>query len=121
MKTGLAVMKHDGNLIKSGQYFLITEEEARQTWGDEFEEHWDYVNGGYRARWVERPKSLRSDADNIQSVGVLHALHCVVSLSTHKTPITIKEVLTEITGLLPEIDVNGPRLGRSWRLHGSLT
>jgi len=33
-----------------GRYFLITEEEAKATWGeDDYEAYWSYERGGYVA------------------------------------------------------------------------
>ncbi|KAF2094131.1 hypothetical protein NA57DRAFT_60771 [Rhizodiscina lignyota] len=42
------------------RYFLITEEEARDHWGDEYDQYWNYAAGGYRA-----------------GLDMFHTLHCV--------------------------------------------
>ncbi|ETI25970.1 hypothetical protein G647_02747 [Cladophialophora carrionii CBS 160.54] len=43
-----------------GRYFLITEEEARASWGEEIEEYWDEQRGGY-----------------VTGLDVFHTLHCL--------------------------------------------
>jgi hypothetical protein len=44
------------------RYILITEEEARDTWGEEYVEFWDPYRGGYEV-----------------GLDVFHTLHCLVS------------------------------------------
>lgn len=43
-----------------GLYFLVTDEEAKQSWGESLDEYWDDRRGGYRA-----------------GLDVFHSLHCL--------------------------------------------
>lgn len=36
-------------LMIQGLYFLVTDEEAKQSWGESLDEYWDDRRGGYRA------------------------------------------------------------------------
>jgi hypothetical protein len=35
-----------------GRYFLISEEEAKATWGADYKSYWSYSRGGYVAGYV---------------------------------------------------------------------
>lgn len=60
---------------------LLTEDEARRTWGDDMEQYWDYAVGGYRARFVLL--ILHSNCiwlTRAPSVSFTHTLHCLVDI-----------------------------------------
>ncbi|KAK3949211.1 hypothetical protein QBC32DRAFT_176948, partial [Pseudoneurospora amorphoporcata] len=51
---------HNWALLHWGRFFLLTEEEAKSAWGDEYKEFWSPKHGGY-----------------VAALEVMHTLHCL--------------------------------------------